>query len=317
MATSVPDPLLVLARETDALRARRYELGAGGPKAELRSTSGIYILEFAAGDAYVGKAVGVLRRLGQHLNSDTHADFASFCFAPVEPDRHEELEKRTIAACENAGIKLRNHVYASFNYKPSLLDEVVSPEFLDRFAGGGANDLSGMRPDEPDLRRRQEPRFAQLQRHARFDDIRAALSNYIAECIPAPAKTELGYWSISCLPQRKSGRLLVCLNVYWQEVLFMGEDEGGVWVRMNLAARPLIAAGQLRPNEVSEPYYVAGGADQQPVEFPLKEFRDVLAEPGVITAARVLNVRLMRKGRCNFGRSHCLPLADVLMRTKD
>jgi len=107
----------------------------------------------------------------------------------------------------------------------------------------------------------------------------------------------------------------VCLNVYWQEVLFMGEDDEGVWVRMNLAASPLIAAEQLRTDEVSKHGYVAGGADQHPVQFRLEEFRAFLAEPGVITAARVLNVRLMRKGRCNFGRSHCLPLADVLMRT--
>jgi hypothetical protein len=315
MRTSIPGPLEVLAGQAVGRRvARRHMLKDGAfPRALLGPKCGIYILEFTNGEAYVGQASEVRRRLAQHRDSDTHSDFASLCFLSVGRRRLADVERQTISACERAGIKLRNHVYASFNFKPSELDEVVAPEFLDDFCQGGKNDLRGVRPEQEDLRRKHAQRLSQLKRHPKFDEVVNALRFYLRQCVPAPLRTELGYWSVSCLPQRRGGRLLACINIHWQEVLYIEDGEFEPMVRLNVAGTPLVEAGQLREDELTPSGYVPGGADQLGLALPLSEFETVFAEQGVIEAARLLNVRLMRKGKCNFGRSHCLELADLLL----
>lgn len=278
----------------------------------MTSKSGIYILEFENGEAYVGKAVNAARRLSQHIAGTTHSDFSSYCFVPVAKRQLSEVEKATMAACERAGIRLKNLAGASFNYKPSALDEIVEPDFLDAFTAGAPNDFSGERPEEADLRRRYAARYNDLKAKANFEEVLSALRLYVSECIPAPPRTELGYWSVSCLPKRGSDRLLACLNVHWQEVLFIGEDERGLFVGLNLAGTPLVEAGELTPEEVQS-RYLPGGADQVSLMFPLRELPEVLQEPGALNAARMLNVRLMRKGKTNFARSHCFELADQIL----
>jgi hypothetical protein len=309
----VADILSILAEQAPHhRRARRYTLNEARSASEVAGKAGIYILEFENGEAYVGKAVNAARRLSQHVAGTTHSDFSSFCFVQIARDGLSTSERETMAVCERAGIRLRNFAGASFNYKPSALDELVEPEFLDSFTSGAPNDFSGERPDEADLRRRYVARFSELQSHRNFQDVVSALRLYVSKCIPAPRRTELGYWSVSCLPSRGSGRLLACVSIHWQEVLLIGEDEQGPWAGLNLAGTPLVDAGEFTPDEVQS-RYVPGGADQASLTFHLNELAEVLEEPAALQAARMLNVRLMRKGKCNFGRSHCLELADQIL----
>jgi hypothetical protein len=315
LQTTQPDVLSVLGEHGSPRKiARRYALSPGQrPSAVIAPRAGVYILEFETGDAYVGLANNVVRRLSQHLDSETHCDFRSFCFLPVALARLVTVERAVIARLERAKFQLRNHVFASFNYKPSPLDDVVSPEFLDRFLLGGGNDWSGERVNLPDLRRRYSARYRDFEAHPAAGSIVAALRAYVKHTIPAPIRTEVGYWSLSCKPQRSEGPLLTCLNIHWQEVLFMWEEGDEVWVRMNLAATPLIASGRVEADDMINTQYIPGGADQDYWDVPLDEFVAFLSEPDICSAARALNVRLMRKGRCNFGRSHCLDLADLVL----
>lgn len=293
--------------------ARRYEFAPGMRLSQiLPRKSGIYILEFDNGEAYVGKAKDVVRRSAQHRDG-LHTGYTSLCFLEVQSERLDAVERDTVAACENAGLRLRNLTYASFNYKPGALDKVVEPAFFEDFVRGAKNDLSGQRQVEPELRDRYSARNDEFRKHPCYEQITSALSRYVAACVPAPIKTEIGYWSVTCLPQRGTHRILACINVHWQEVLFLVEEEGEIWIVANVSASSLVESGDLLAEDVEKSGYVDGGADQCTLEVPLDEFDELLAEPAFIAAARAFNVRLMRKGKCNFGRWHSLGLADALL----
>ncbi len=98
---------LLEAQAGGGRKARKYDLPTSRASVDvLRGTTGIYILQFFRGDAYVGKAVNVLRRIGQHQQTISHGDFSSFCFVPTDELELDDVERGTIAACERAGIEL-------------------------------------------------------------------------------------------------------------------------------------------------------------------------------------------------------------------
>ena len=59
--------------------------------------------------------------------------------------------------------------------------------------------------------------------------------------------------------------------------------------------------------------YQPGGLDQTSFEIPATDAQSFLCDSDVLRAIRLLNLRLMQKGPCNFGRYHCLDLADRLI----
>jgi hypothetical protein len=61
---------------------------------------------------------------------------------------------------------------------------------------------------------------------------------------------------------------------------------------------------------VEDHVYKPGGHDQINIIIPCTEFNTLMDRDSVGRAIRNFNLRLMRKGPCNFGRYHCLDLAD-------
>jgi hypothetical protein len=62
--------------------------------------------------------------------------------------------------------------------------------------------------------------------------------------------------------------------------------------------------------EVREHQYKPGGSDQINITLPARAAGPFLSDPEVLPAIRLFNLRLMKKGPCNFGRYHCMDLAD-------
>jgi hypothetical protein len=61
-------------------------------------------------------------------------------------------------------------------------------------------------------------------------------------------------------------------------------------------------------------HYKAAGFDQLALNMDtLEQAAQILRDPIVIKAARLLNLQLMRKRKCSYPRSHCFDLADMLV----
>jgi hypothetical protein len=65
--------------------------------------------------------------------------------------------------------------------------------------------------------------------------------------------------------------------------------------------------------ELFDHQYKPGGPDQIGFVVPVQDAKKFINDPAVLSAIRLFNWRLMKKGPCNFGRYHCLDLADQLI----
>ena len=74
-----------------------------GPR---KSRCGIYLLWFADGFSYIGKADDVVRRFGQHRA--VHSDIVAFSFQEVERILLDRRERTLIREAETRGLLLRN-----------------------------------------------------------------------------------------------------------------------------------------------------------------------------------------------------------------
>jgi hypothetical protein len=112
------------------------------------------------------------------------------------------------------------------------------------------------------------------------------------------------------------------VNVFWQEV-FAIQKTFGLSFSWQVARSPLEQAyGKslfwLRLRHpllaIDRHQYLSGGADQiklciHGVGAALRLFDN----PHFVKSARLMNLRLMRKGLCNNSRHHCIDLADQII----
>src|ERR1700755_831621 len=76
-----------------------------------RNRCGIYLLWFADGFSYIGKAHDVVRRFGQHRA--LHSDIVAFSFQEVERNLLDERERTLIREAETGELRLRNVEHVS------------------------------------------------------------------------------------------------------------------------------------------------------------------------------------------------------------
>ncbi|MGE0816177.1 MAG: GIY-YIG nuclease family protein [Vicinamibacterales bacterium] len=288
---------------------------------------GLYVLHFANGEIYVGQAVDVTRRFVQHRI--VHNDIARISFRRCGRRRLDEEERALIWQLEAAGQRLRNVTFTSLPKGESDIDLVVTLEEQERWlADPRWCDMSGTRIQNDDLRRKYARHCRRLMDMPRSDAVVRLLQEYVSVAIPAPVRTEVSFWSLSCLPsgptQMPGERVLARLNLPWQVVLTLSELHGEIDASFFLAQSPLERAfgplmTWLRDNfptlferdELLEP----GGHDQMNlIVTGADEIRRFLQQPDVVTAIRTFNFRLMKKGACSmYSRYHCLDLADRTM----
>lgn len=285
---------------------------------------GIYVLHFVTGEYYVGQAVDVTRRYVQH--SKNHSDILQISFQQVPPNLLNEVEREAIAAIERQGFALRNIALTSIPKGESDFDLVMPEEAQAEWLGNlRMVDMSGVRPIDPELRRKYEQRYQRLTGKQRSEEAIVVLREYVRSGIPGIRPGEISFWSCSCMPASHAPSMTVYsrINVFWQEVFTVFLAGGRLGFSWHLASSPLEHAfgknltglrRRYRNILINDHRYAPGGQDQINLEIngshdALKMMRDV----DIIRAVRTFNLRLMKKGACVYNRYHCLSLADRLV----
>lgn len=281
---------------------------------------GVYVLMFTDGQAYVGQSVDVVRRYAQHCY--VHQDIKALTFKEVCTDDLDREEQELIRVIEQTGYGLRNTVFSALPPIESDFDLVMDPSEqrlwltdLDKY------DTTGPRIINDGLRRKQAAKYKRFRENCGIDEIIENVRQYVRSGIPAIKRSEVSFWSLSCLPAYACSEITVFmrLNIHWQEVLtvFREKQSGLDFFSLHVAAEPVEADVQLRDDvpevEIYEHRYVPGGHDQVNLVVPCRALNMLMSRRSLRTAIRRFNHRLMKKGACNFARHHCLDLADTVL----
>jgi len=284
--------------------------------------TGLYLLGFRTGEAYAGLSIDIAARFAQHAR--THADIVLFAARSVPRRQLDAEETQVIERLERWGFRLRNIAKASVPRLKADLDAVLPVREQERFVRTGTmRGLSLPTPALRDLRRRYLRRFGELMARPDGLDAAAGLALYLSHGIPAPPATQATFWSSTAAA---GTRVHIRVNVHWQEVLTAYTHNRELHFSLHVARSPLaklfgsslraIRAGLL-PATISTHRYSPGGVDQIAVDVVgIHGLAELLRVRSLARAARLFNVRLMRKGPCRWGQNHCPQLADLAERLR-
>ncbi|MBA3785978.1 MAG: hypothetical protein H0X15_10675 [Acidobacteria bacterium] len=287
---------------------------------------GLYILQFSDGEIYAGQALDVTRRYVQHCK--VHCDIEKMSFKRVSKNKLNEEERALIWRLEHEGHRLRNITFTSIPRGESDFDLIMSAEEQERWLKDISYvDLSGSRVVDPELRRKYSRKFQHFAAMPRSDEIMNILRGYVHAAIPTPLRSELSFWACSCLPAYSQPKVTIYsrINLNWQEVFTTSEYKGELEFSFHLALSPLEEAfgeslSLLEEKfpflEATENFYEPGGQDQiNLIVQGADSAKTFMQQREIISAMRLFNLRLMKKGACIYSRYHCMDLADRLIRT--
>ncbi|MGB3683465.1 MAG: hypothetical protein WA990_13395 [Rubrobacteraceae bacterium] len=232
----------------------------------------------------------------------------------------DKEERTLIWSLEQGGHSLRNITFTSVPKGESDFYLIMSLEEQNRWLQDpGYVDSTGDRIVDPELRRKYSRKYKSFAAQPRSGEVIDVLNSYVRASIPAFLRSEVSFWCVSCVPTRY---VYARINIYWQEVLTVSVAEEDLWVSLHMADSPftLLSDGALdslfdrHPAlEVTDHKYGPGGSDQVNLVLPLADAQTFISDPEVLPAIRLFNLRLMKKGPCNFARYHCMDLADKLV----
>ncbi|MBL0031043.1 MAG: hypothetical protein IPP27_02275 [Bacteroidetes bacterium] len=165
--------------------------------------------------------------------------------------------------------------------------------------------------------------FEKFQLLNNYVELKELLNLYFSKCLPANKKTEMSFWSLSCMPSTNTGTWprFFCMNVNAMEVFVLGCEKKTktpfcflvISNRFNQSKKTIDKlCKKYKSLEVYESNYRAAGADQIRLQFTdLQEFKNImLTENEIITSIKEMNLRLMRKGGTIYSPFHCFDLAN-------
>lgn len=200
---------------------------------------GIYVLQFLSGEAYAGQAIDLTHRYIQHCKA--HDDISSISFKRVSKANLNDEERVVIWAFEQNGIHLRNIVFTSIPKGDSDFDLVMPVEKQQKSLNTGQPDYSGVKVQEDTLRRKNNQKFQRFLKQPQSESSIALLRRYIRQAIPIPLRSEVSFWSCSCLPSYMSSGITLYsrININWQEVFTVFTEQGVPVASLYLALSPL------------------------------------------------------------------------------
>lgn len=285
---------------------------------------GLYILHFASGEIYAGQALDITRRYIQHRK--VHDDIEKLCFKQVAKGKLDEEERALIWTLESNGSRLRNIMFTSIPKGESDFDLIMSAEDQEKWIKDTDYiDIKGSRVVDAELRRKYSRKFQKFAAMPRFGEVVDVLHCYVQAGIPAFLRSELSFWSCTCLPaySNPSVKIYSRVNVGWQEVFTAYEYENDFYISLHLARSPLEEAlGESLSHllkkypslEITGHYYEPGGHDQINLEVQGKDVaQEFIRLRDIVLAIRLFNLRLMKKNACIYSRYHCMDLADRLI----
>ncbi len=275
---------------------------------------------FRDGYAYVGQSVDVVRRYSQHIRN--HHDIEAISFRATSVEELDLIEQGLVGVFERGGYKLRNIVFSTLPPITSDFDLIMSEANQTRWLSDmNFTDLHGERIVNPELRAKYANKYRTFKNFSGISDVVDTLGLYVRAGIPAILRGEVSFWAISCLPSYNdpSTTLFSRVNVFWQEVftMFREKESGTDFASLHVARVPIGRDVRLLsdfPNlEILDHTYVPGGRDQVNLLIPSRDLNTLMRRDSVRLAVRTMNLRLMKKGPCNFARNHCLDLADEII----
>ncbi|MDO5644732.1 MAG: GIY-YIG nuclease family protein [Dermabacter sp.] len=209
---------------------KRWELEDPSTVAPIfpRCRRGIYVLQFANGDRYVGKATDVVTRYATHRHGSRHhspwLDIVAIEFYEI-PDGDLDGPEREAIRHHRSHHTLRNKTFNFGNSEPSVLDPVVPPEVQRHWATGqpeynsGSFAVASRREPGPLPRLLTKKRGQEVLPSGRqvWEAVVDELAQVVAHLIPHAVETEARFWSISDYPETAGGRFAT-LNVGWLEL---------------------------------------------------------------------------------------------------
>lgn len=300
------------------------------PKTKKRC--GIYLLNFSDDTFYIGQAIDVVKRFSQHRKK--YDSIIRCWFIEVDREKLNEVEEQLIRSAEDQGLLITNKTFVSSVIGETDLDLIIHPNDQENWLENGV-DLSNDGFDlysKIDLKYKikYQHNFEVLKQNEHYDQMKRVLKKYIEICLPAHKKTELSFWSLSCLPSTNIGTYprFFCMNINAMEVFVMGysKKERKLFCFVNLTERFLDdienVEGELqryysiyKTLNISQTNYRAAGKDQVQFGFEdIDEFELFLTqEQPVVDSIKEMNLRLMRKGGTIYSPFHCFNLVkDIL-----
>ena len=287
---------------------------------------GIYILYFSNGEYYVGQSKDVTRRFVQHLR--IHHDIEKLAFKRVARKNLDAEEAAVAAVLEGQGHKLRNILLTSIPKGESDFDLIMPLEDQNRWiAGQDYMSPPGVRIVEPELRRKYQGKFLQLTQMPHSEKAIAGLQHYLRIGVPAPLRTEVSFWSCSCLPSFHNKQITIYsrINLFWQEVFTASLEDKQLSFSIHLTLSVLQKEFGPSLSKLARRHplvgiydhtYAPGGPDQINLDAQgSSALQRLLEDETIVSAIRLFNLRLMKKGPCRFSRYHCMDLADRLLAT--
>jgi hypothetical protein len=326
------------AEATGPPQFERHEVGGLLSVAHLfpRSSgrTGIYVLHFQVGDAYVGQSLDVVGRWAAHRRRWDDITRIDFCRAPRK--NLDITERELIRAYQQRGQALRNITHTTGSLVgDSDLDYVIEPSQQHAWLNDG-EELPDVeeRVRDDELRNLKRAAYARLTARDDFNMIQFVLNCYVQLTVPRPRATELTFWALSAMPSTNASTWprVATLSVNKMETLVMCHPKGApqdLRCFINISGSALQqAAGSLSKFLKSHPAaysdgigrYESSGGDALTIQFehPWQLFETLLSDDSsLLNAARSLNLQLMRKGPTVQWRGHCFDLADHVVTPLD
>lgn len=283
---------------------------------------GIYILRFRDDQFYVGQAVDVIRRFIQHTKN--HDDIQEISFKTFSEKELNNVEQELVKTLERKKIKLRNINLTSIPKGDTDLDLIIPNEqqifwLTTQFK----NTLNEHCINQPEL---QEKYFKKYQRVIKRNDynesVKPFLIEYFKKCVLQPSKTELSFWSLTCLTKAflDQSNIAICrLNFFWCEVLtiWVGDDKTINYtfhLTKSILTKSHLKTLNLESLYINDHFYKRGGPDQFLIEVQeIEDALKLLQDETVVLAIKTFNLRQMQKGATVYGRYHCIDLAKQLL----
>ncbi len=310
------------------------------PVSSLRSVShifgtsknrcGIYLLEFPDKVFYIGQAIDVVRRFGQHRQK--YENIIGFSFLPISRKSLDEVEKSLICKAEELTLTILNIVHATDVVGDADLDLVITREQQEQWSQHHDKDIHRHVLDAtialPDSQhKRFDMNFRRYLGHPLYLDALELLRAYICNCIPFPKRTEYSFWAVSCMPStnRDISPRLACVNAGVMEIFVLGHAKNkpsSLWGFLTIASDVLNESGlgnaALKASyplvDIFNREYRDAGQNQITIStddsFTLQR---LLQDKIIIKAASTLALRVMRKRATIYSKYHCKQLADLIL----
>ncbi|MEU4429018.1 hypothetical protein AB0F81_51165, partial [Actinoplanes sp. NPDC024001] len=301
MCVSPPRHVAVLAALWPYVTPQRVEATAAVARLlpAARGRCGLYVLTFTDGHLYVGRSGDVVARFAAHRRAD--ADLVEMHFWRFAKAGLDSAERSAVHALREAGFTVRNHA--------GELDDLLGAAEQQRWLASAPADEpgDGVRPQRPRTRAGRpvtDPRVAAVL---------PAVRRYLARTVPAPRRTEHARWTVTAGARER----LLTVTVHAMETLFVAVEADRTVLTVNLdratieryqGALDRFGAAFFR----TASYRVRPGVVAVSVEGARNLMR-LLDVPGVVEAARRLNLDLMRTGPALHRRGHAFELADLLL----